>query len=85
MPQLVDLAIGEPYRRAVQKIPAESVQPRRRVAPDANLRGRDGGDNDEKERDGTITYMEPMQTEPLATLQLFHVGIFHIAEEPLPP
>jgi hypothetical protein len=44
-----------------------------------------GHNDDEQERDGTISYMEPMQTEPLATLQLFHVGIFRIADEPLPP
>ncbi|MCA1826738.1 MAG: hypothetical protein ABR567_11375 [Myxococcales bacterium] len=44
-----------------------------------------GHNDDEQERDGTITYMEPMQTEPLAVLQLFHVGIFRIADEPLPP
>ena len=43
-----------------------------------------GNNDDDKERDGTITYMEPMQTEPLAILQLFHVGIFRIADEPVP-
>lgn len=43
-----------------------------------------GNNDDDRERDGTITYLEPMQTEPLAILQLFHVGIFRIADEPLP-
>ncbi len=43
-----------------------------------------GNNDDDKERDGTITYLEPMQTEPLAILQLFHVGIFRISDEPLP-
>ena len=43
-----------------------------------------GNNDDDKERDGTITYLEPMMSEPLAILQLFHVGIFRIADEPLP-
>lgn len=44
-----------------------------------------GNNDDDRERDGSITYMDPMQTGPLAILQLFHVGIFRIADEPLPP
>ena len=44
-----------------------------------------GNNDDDKERDGSITYMDPMQTGPLAILNLFHVGIFRIADEPLPP
>jgi hypothetical protein len=43
-----------------------------------------GNNDDDRERDGTITYLEPMMSEPLAMLQLFHVGIFRIADEPLP-
>ncbi len=42
-----------------------------------------GNNDDDKERDGTITYLDPMLGEALAVLQLRHLGIYRIAEEPL--
>jgi hypothetical protein len=44
-----------------------------------------GNNDDDKERAGTITYLDPFLTDPLAVLQLHHVGIFRVAEEPQGP
>lgn len=41
-----------------------------------------GHNDDDKERDGAITYLDPMLGEPLAVLLLRHVGIYRLAEEP---
>jgi hypothetical protein len=41
-----------------------------------------GNNDDDKERTGTITYFDPFLTDPLAVLQLHHLGIFCIADEP---
>src|ERR1041384_3942030 len=40
-----------------------------------------GNNDDDKERDGEIRYLEPMMTEPLAILQIKHMGIHRIALE----
>ena len=40
-----------------------------------------GNNDDEQERDGAITYMEPLG-DSLAMLRLFHIGIYRITDEP---
>jgi hypothetical protein len=44
-----------------------------------------GNNDDDREREGSITYQDPMLGDPLAVLQLVHLGIFRIVEEPTPP
>jgi hypothetical protein len=40
-----------------------------------------GNNDDDKERDGSLTYMETLGA-PLGILRLFHVGIYRITDEP---
>jgi hypothetical protein len=40
-----------------------------------------GNNDDDKELDGEIRYLDPMMTEPLAILQIKHMGIYRIALE----
>lgn len=40
-----------------------------------------GNNDDERERDGAVTYLEPFG-EALALLRLYHVGIYRITDEP---
>lgn len=44
-----------------------------------------GNNDDDKEREGSITYQDPMMGDPLCVLQLVHVGIYRIADLPPPP
>ena len=44
-----------------------------------------GNNDDDKERDGVINYLDPMMTTPLAVLQIKHLGIYRIAIEAPPP
>ena len=41
-----------------------------------------GHNDDDRERDGSIAYLDPMLGDPLAVLQLRHVGIYRVADEP---
>jgi hypothetical protein len=41
-----------------------------------------GNNDDDQERDGAITYLDSMLSDPLAVLQLRHLGIYRVAEEP---
>ena len=43
-----------------------------------------GNNDDERERDGSLTYMETLGA-PLGLLKLFHVGIYRITDEPALP
>lgn len=42
-----------------------------------------GNNDDDKERAGRITFYDPLLKDALATLELVHLGIFRIAEEPV--
>lgn len=44
-----------------------------------------GNNDDDKEREGSIEYQDPMLGDPLAVLQILHLGIHRIADEPPPP
>ncbi len=44
-----------------------------------------GNNDDDKEREGSIEYQDPMLGDPLAVLQVLHLGIYRIADEPPPP
>ena len=44
-----------------------------------------GNNDDDKEREAEIRYLDPMMTDPLAILQIKHVGIYRIALEPPQP
>jgi hypothetical protein len=44
-----------------------------------------GNNDDDKERSGTITYLDPLLTEPVGVLLLHHLGIYRVADEPPAP
>ncbi len=43
-----------------------------------------GNNEDDREREATIEYQDPMLGDPLAVLHLLHVGIYRVADEPPP-
>jgi hypothetical protein len=43
-----------------------------------------GNNDDDKEREGSITFQDPMMGDPLCVLTMVHMGIFRIAELPPP-
>ncbi|MBS2021579.1 MAG: hypothetical protein JST92_04165, partial [Deltaproteobacteria bacterium] len=44
-----------------------------------------GNNDDDKERFGTITYLEPLLGGPMAVLQMHHLGIYRVSDEPPAP
>jgi hypothetical protein len=44
-----------------------------------------GNNSDDQELAGAITYLDPLLIEPLAVLQLHHLGIYRVHDEPPPP
>jgi hypothetical protein len=43
-----------------------------------------GNNEDDREREATIEYQDPMLGDPLAVLHLLHLGIYRVADEPPP-
>jgi len=43
-----------------------------------------GNNDDDKEREGSIAFQDPMLGEPLCVLSMVHMGIFRVAELPPP-
>ena len=43
-----------------------------------------GNNDDDKERDGAITFQDPMMGDPLSVLQIKHLGIYRVSDEPPP-
>jgi hypothetical protein len=41
-----------------------------------------GNNDDDREREATIEYQDPMLGDPLAVLHIMHVGIYRVADEP---
>lgn len=41
-----------------------------------------GNNDDEQEKGGSITYLDPLLSDPLGVLILHHLGIYRIADEP---
>src|SRR4051812_2293281 len=63
-------------------VDAEKAEPFREWFEDFVIAG---NNDDDKEREGSIDYQDPMLGDPLAVLQILHLGIHRIADEPPPP
>jgi hypothetical protein len=60
-------------------VDAEKADPFREWFEDFIIQG---NNDDDREREGEIRYLDPMMSDALAILQIKHLGIYRIAEEP---